>query len=149
MPVSGIRLVDANVWLALAFSDHVHHRASLLWFEKVAEREALFCRVTQMALLRHLTNQTLMGKFVLNQKEAWKCYDAFCRDDRVAFSSEPPDIEEIWRTLTSSRSQRHRVWTDAYLAAFAICVQLPLSTLDHGFRQFNRLTLDLVEFSFQ
>lgn len=28
MPVFGIRLVDANVWLALAFSDHVHHQIS-------------------------------------------------------------------------------------------------------------------------
>ena len=147
MPVSGIRLVEANIWLALVFSDHVCHRASLSWFENVGEREALFCRVTQMALLRHLTNQTLMGKFVLNQKDAWKCYDALCRDDRVAFSGEPSSIEEIWRTLTRSRYQRHQVWTDAYLAAFAISAQLPLSTLDHRFRQFNGLTLDLVDSS--
>ena len=145
MPVSGIRVVDANVWLSLAFSDHVHHRSSLSWFEKVGRREALFCRITQMALLRHLTNQTVMGKFVLNQKDGWKCYDALCRDDRVAFISEPSDVEEIWRTLTRSRHQGHRVWTDAYLAAFAISAELPLSTLDQGFRQFDGLTLDLVD----
>jgi hypothetical protein len=28
MPVSGIRVVDAKVWLALVFSDHARHRAS-------------------------------------------------------------------------------------------------------------------------
>jgi toxin-antitoxin system PIN domain toxin len=144
MPVSGIRLVDANVWLALVFSDHVHHRASRSWFDNVGEREALFCRVVQMALLRHLTNQAVMGDFALSQKEAWKCYDSISRDDRVAFSDEPPDIEDVWRRLTSSRYQRHRFWTDAYLAAFAICAQLPFSTLDRGFRQYRGLTLDLV-----
>jgi toxin-antitoxin system PIN domain toxin len=133
------------VWLALAFSDHIHHRATVAWFEKVGEREALFCRVTQMALLRHLTNQSLMGKFVLSQRDAWKCYDSFCRDDRVTFSDEPSDIEAVWRQVTGSRHRRHRVWTDAYLAAFALCARLPLSTLDQGFRQFGGLTLDLID----
>jgi toxin-antitoxin system PIN domain toxin len=144
MPASGIRIVDANVWLALAFSDHVHHRASLAWFENIREREALFCRVTQMALLRHLTNQVIMGKFALSQKDAWKCYDSLCRDDRVAFLDEPPAIEDAWRQLTSSRYQHRRVWTDAYLAAFAICAGLPLSTVDREFQQFRGLTLDLL-----
>jgi toxin-antitoxin system PIN domain toxin len=145
MPASGIRIIDANVWLALAFSDHVHHRASSAWFESIGKREALFCRVTQMALLRHLTNQVIMGKFALSQKDAWKCYDSFCRDDRVAFLDEPPAVEDTWRQLTSSRYQRHGVWTDAYLAAFAICAELPLSTVDRGFQQFNGLTLDLLD----
>jgi len=145
MPVSGIRIVDANVWLALAFSDHVHHRASSAWFENIGAREALFCRVTQMALLRHLTNQAIMGKFALSQKDAWKCYDSLCRDDRVAFLDEPPAIEDTWRQFTSSRYQHHWVWTDAYLAAFAICAGLPLSTHDRGFQQFGRLTLDLLD----
>ena len=145
MPASGIRIVDANVWLALAFSDHIHHRASSAWFENVGEREALFCRVTQMALLRHLTNPVIMGKFALSQKDAWKCYDLLCRDDRVGFSDEPPAIEDTWRQLTSSRNQRHRVWTDGYLAAFAICAGLPLSTVDRSFEQFRGLTLDLLD----
>lgn len=145
MPASGIRIVDANVWLALAFSDHVHHRASSAWFENIGEREALFCRVTQMALLTHLTNQVIMGNFALSQKGAWKCYDSLCRDDRVAFLDEPPAIEDTWRQLTNSRYRHHRVWTDAYLAALAICAGLPLSTVDHGFLQFRGLTLDLLD----
>jgi uncharacterized protein len=147
MPAFGIRIVDANVWLALAFSDHVHYRASSAWFENVGEREALFCRVTQLALLRHLTNPVIMGKFALSQKDAWKCYDSLCRDDRVGFLDEPPAIEDTWRQLTSSRDQRHRVWTDGYLAAFAICSGLPLSTVDRGFEQFRGLTLDLLNFA--
>jgi hypothetical protein len=50
MLVSGTRLVDANVWLALAFSDHAHHHVAVSWFEGLGEKEAAFCRITQMAL---------------------------------------------------------------------------------------------------
>jgi toxin-antitoxin system PIN domain toxin len=144
MPVSGIRLVDANVWLALVFSDHVHHQVSVLWFDKVGQGEAAFCRITQMALLRHLTNEKLMGKFTLSQKDAWKCYDSLGQDERVVFIDEPADLEDSWRQLTRSRNPRRRLWTDAYLAAFALSARLPLSTLDCGVQQFGGLTVDFV-----
>jgi uncharacterized protein len=142
MPVSGTRLVDANVWLALAFSDHAHHHVAVSWFEGLGEEEAAFCRITQMALLRHLTNEKLMGRFTLSQRAAWESYDAFRDDGRVAYADEPPGLEDSWRRLTRSRETRHRLWTDAYLAAFALSAHLPLATLDRGFKQFGGLTLD-------
>jgi hypothetical protein len=52
MPVSGTRLVDVNVWLALAFGVHVHYPVAVSWFAELGERDAAFCRITQMALLR-------------------------------------------------------------------------------------------------
>ena len=62
MPASGvIKLVDANVWLAVAFSGHVHHAPAKTWFEGQNDATCAFCRVTQMALLRHLTNSKIMG----------------------------------------------------------------------------------------
>ena len=34
MPASGaIKLADANVWLAVVFSDHLHHPQAKTWFE--------------------------------------------------------------------------------------------------------------------
>jgi uncharacterized protein len=57
---------------------------------------------------------------------------------------EPPDLENFWRQLTRSRQPHHRLWTDAYLAAFAVLAQLRLSTLERDFQQFRGLTLDLV-----
>ena len=34
MPATGgIKLADANVWLAVAFSDHLHHAKARAWFE--------------------------------------------------------------------------------------------------------------------
>jgi predicted nucleic acid-binding protein len=57
MPASGgSKLVDANAWRALVFSDHVHHGAAKAWFDAQSAESCGFCRVTQRALLRHLTN---------------------------------------------------------------------------------------------
>ena len=54
MPVSGgIKLVDASVWLAVAFSDHLHHAKAKAWFDAQGQDSSAFCRITQMALLRH------------------------------------------------------------------------------------------------
>jgi len=61
MPASGSSLVDANVWLALAVDAHVHHAPALNWFAAQAEGSRAFCRLTQLALLRHLTNGKIMG----------------------------------------------------------------------------------------
>ena len=54
-------------------------------------------------------------------------------------------MEDNWRQITNSQHQRHRLWTDAYLAAFAVSAQLPLSTFDRGFQQFEGVTLDFVD----
>ena len=90
MPVSGaIKLADANVWLALAFSDHLHHANAKAWFDGQSDGSCAFCRVTQMALLRHLTNSKIMGAFVQSQQDAWKNYDKLAQDPRVVFLSEP------------------------------------------------------------
>ena len=80
MTVSGAELVDVNLWLALVFGDHQYHETALLWFERQEHKKFAFCRITQMGLLRHLTNQSIMGKFVLGQKAAWRVYDRLCQE---------------------------------------------------------------------
>ena len=61
MKVSGVSLVDANVWLALAVDAHFHPATAKAWFEGQSDESCAFCRITQMALLRHLTNAKIMG----------------------------------------------------------------------------------------
>ena len=52
MPAFGrIKLADANVRLAVVFSDHLHHLQAKAWFEAQSDASCGFCRVTQMALL--------------------------------------------------------------------------------------------------
>ena len=138
MPASGeIKLADANVWLAIVFSDHVHHVTARDWFDGQTNGTCAFCRVTQLALLRHLTNPAIMGKFVLSQRAAWENYDKLLADPRVVYLSEPPAVEPQFRAFTESESPSHERWTDAYLAAFASVTGSELVTFDQGFKRFG------------
>jgi uncharacterized protein len=132
MPASGIKLLDANVWLALAFSDHVHHELARQWFDSRSDGTCAFCRLTQMALLRHLTNAKIMGTFVQSQQQAWMAYDGFVRDSRVVFVAEPVSLDVEFRGMTQSASPGHQRWSDAYLAAMSKLHNAELATFDRG-----------------
>ena len=142
MPASGIKLADANVWLALAYSGHVHHASARTWFDAQANDSCAFCRITQLALLRHLTNAKIMGPFVQSQQQAWAAYDSLNSDPRATFLPEPSILESEFRNLSQSSSPAHQQWTDAYLAAFAKLNSAVLVTFDRGFGSF--VGLDLV-----
>jgi toxin-antitoxin system PIN domain toxin len=144
MAASGIKLADANVWLALAFSDHIHHESARRWFEAQPESTCAFCRLTQLALLRHLTNAKIMGNLVQSQQQAWNAYDALCADPRVVFLHEPLAVEVEFRGLTQSSHPSHQRWTDAYLAALAKVTSAQLVTFDNGFKGFPRLDFELL-----
>ena len=137
----GIKLPDANVWLAMAFSDHAHHAKARSWFQAQADDSCALCRITQMALLRHLTNSKIMGAFVQSQQDAWRHYDALANDPRVVFLSEPAGVETRFRGFTQAPSPSHAVWTDAYLAALALVFPAQLVTFDRGFDRFPGLDL--------
>ena len=142
MPASGrIKLADANVWLAVVFSDHLHHGKAKAWFDAEGEDSCAFCRLTQMALLRHLTNSKIMGAFVQSQQDAWKNYDKLATDPRVIFVAEPAALETRFLSFTQATSPSHGLWTDAYLSAFALETQAQLVTFDQGFSRFSGLDL--------
>jgi len=134
-------LLDANVWLALAAEAHVHHgRAQTYWRQEAAEL-TVFCRITQLALLRHLTNRTIMGEHFLTPRAAWsKCRD-FLVLPEVKLLEEPPGLgEQLGRYCDVGRSSPN-FWTDAYLAAFAKCAGLRLVSFDTAFSGFPGLEL--------
>ncbi len=128
-------LPDANVWLALAAAGHAHHAVAQAWVAGRGGRPLIFCRVTQMALLRHLTTPAIMGADVCTQKEAWRIYDAALARPGTHFMSEPPTLEVVWRARAVLRQPATKLWTDFYLAAFAHGHGLRLVTFDQGFRR--------------
>ena len=130
MPTSKTYLPDVNVWIALTFDGHVHHQAARRWLNEIEETVA-FCRITQMGLLRLVTNRKVMGEAVLTQAQAWSDYDQFQKDPRVIFLNEPADLEDIWRGLTEQQNPKHS-WTDAYLLAFAKARDLAIVTFDQA-----------------
>jgi uncharacterized protein len=133
MAASGIKLLDANVWLAVAFSDHQHHAKAKEWFEAQADQTCAFCRITQLALLRHLTNSRIMGNFVQTQQQARQVYANLTSDPRVISLGEPMTLDGKFREFTQQPTPAHERWTDAYLAAFAVSVSAQLVTCDQGF----------------
>jgi uncharacterized protein len=67
---------DINVWLALTYEGHVHHTSAVNWFTTLSDDSGLiFCRFTQLGLLRLLTTGAIMGDEVMTQPEAWAAYD--------------------------------------------------------------------------
>lgn len=110
---------------------HPHHRAAIAWGEALDRNTRFyFCRVSQIALLRLLTNQSVMGADVTTQREAWAIYDKFYENAATFFADEPRDLEERLRELTGKNRSSTKEWADAYLAAFAETSGLVLVTFD-------------------
>ncbi len=135
-------LTDVNVWLALATDRHVHHAAATAWFRSLPEEGAVFCRVTQMGLLRLLANRAVMGEDVLSPAVAWGRYALLRRDWRVGFAPEPLGFEQRWIALMTQAGGAS--WTDAYLAAFALGHGYSLASFDGGFRRWKELRFHLL-----
>lgn len=127
-------LVDVGVWLAAVWGRHRAHPAVRSWFD-VQERELAFCRVTQMSLLRLLTNPAIMGGDVVTRAVAWSIYDRLRGDDRVVALEEPEALDATWRALSDRDDTSHKLWTDDYLSTFARAGNLAVVTLDHRFAQ--------------
>ena len=125
-------LPDINVWLALASRRHIHHGPAAAWFDTVDDGGAAFCRITQMGLLRLLTNRKVMGPDTITQARAWQLYERMCRDARVRYLEEPPGVEREWRRLSRLSPPGQSSWTDSYLLAFARAYGLRLATFDRG-----------------
>jgi predicted nucleic acid-binding protein len=63
---------DVNVRLALLTVDHVHHTAAKRWWEQDTSRVIVFCRLTQMGVLRLLTTSAVMNGKPLSMNGDWK-----------------------------------------------------------------------------
>lgn len=143
MKVSMGVLLDANVWLPLVWDGHAYHVKALNWVSAL-EEPIYFCRVTQLALLRHLTNKAILADDALVNEDALTLVEGLSRVSSIECLGEPKGVEsqlfEYGRTATKSP----QLWTDAYLAAFALRSGLTFATFDKGFRKFKGLDLVLL-----
>jgi uncharacterized protein len=127
-------LADVNLWLAMAFQSHVHHAPAKAWFDGLSTELCFFCRLTQQGFLRLASNPKAFPADAVRLDEAWRLYDLFLSDPRVACAPEPANIETSWRGFTQAKQFSPRVWNDAYLAAFAAEAGYALVTFDQGFK---------------
>ena len=136
---------DVNVWLALTYEHHAHHESAAQWLEGT-EQSVFFCRLTQLGLLRLLTNETLMAEDVLTQRKAWQAYRRWLDDERVSVHDEPDSarLESTFEELSTRSRRSTKRWTDAYLAAFARTAGLTLVTFDRALRTMPSVTVELL-----
>ena len=107
-------LCDANVFLAAAVEDHPHHAIAKSWLDGLSGGDtAEFCRVTQAALLRLLSNQAVLKENAVSNRDAVAIYRSFLQDDRVRFQSEPEGIETLWLQHAALETKSPMIWTDA------------------------------------
>ena len=129
-----LNFLDANVWLALLWGRHVHSERARLWFEQAGDEQFLFCRFTQITVLRLLTTEQIMGQDTKSMSEAWKLWDQVRADDRVTFLPEPEDMEKEFRSRSRLSRPSPKVWADAYLLAFACVSGVKLVTFDRALK---------------
>jgi len=92
-----------------------------------------------MGFLRLATNRKIFPSDALSMRDAWQVYDQMMSDERIAFADEPHDIEIAWRNFAQLRTFSTNVWSDAYLAAFAVTADFDFITFDKGFTQYANL----------
>jgi uncharacterized protein len=127
--MSSLTFPDRNVWLALATSEHIHSGLARRWWE--GENGVIaFSRFTQLGLLRLMTTAAAMDGKPLTLAAAWRVYDRFFEDDRVAFVPEPVGTEERFRELTKGKSASPKLWADAWLLALSHAAGGALVTFD-------------------
>ena len=140
-------LADSNVWIALAIPPHVFHSPAADWLGRVARSERIhFCRATQQSFLRLVTTDAVINPYgvaALTNDAAWKAFDRFFEDDRIAWAQEP-SLEAKWKELTAGERATPKLWMDAYLAAFAIEGRYRFVTFDKGFKQFPGLSCTIL-----
>ena len=129
-----LNFLDANVWLALLWSRHIHAERAREWFEQAGEEQFFFCRFTQLTILRLLTTERIIGKDTKTMSEAWGVWDRVWADTRIAFLPEPDDLEKEFRSRSRLSSRSPKVLADAYLLAFASVAGLKFVTFDRALR---------------
>ena len=111
----------------------MHYPAASDWFNRQVD-DMVFCRATQMGLLRLLSNPAIMGDDAVDRSQAWRVFDQLWSDERVLWADEPDGLDAVWRVISARDDKSHKLWTDDYLAAFAQASDVTLATLDGRLR---------------
>jgi len=129
-------LLDASVWLPLSAPDHVHYSRARRYWDDEAASDLAFCRVSALALLRHLTNPRILGEAALDGRAAWRALATWLALPRITLLGEPAGLDELLRQWAGQLDLRAGKWTDAYLAAFAAASGCRLVAFDRDFHRY-------------
>ncbi len=132
-------LPDVNLWVAFTDTNHAHHKAARHYWDELRVDSIAFCRVTMLGLLRLATSKNVMQGKPFTEGEIWEIYHTYLAMPIVSFLQEPAGLDSTFSALTEAPDFSHRLWTDAYLAAFAIKSGCRLVSFDADFSRFPQL----------
>lgn len=115
-------LLDANVLIAVAVADHVHHDAAEAWFAGLPPTVFATCPITQGALIR------LVVRHGGTVEQAATVLASITGRDAHEFW--PDDLD--YGAVKLAGIVGHRQVTDAYLAGLARVHRGQLATFDQG-----------------
>lgn len=132
-------LPDVNLWLAFTDPNHSQHAAARHYWDELRADSIAFCRITMLGLLRLATSPTVMQGKPFTHGEIWGIYQTYLAMPIVRLLPEPSELDSTFSPLTEAPHFSHRLWTDAYLAAFAITSGCRLVSFDADFSRFPQL----------
>lgn len=139
-------IADVNVFLPLLIRAHPAHRAAVDWFEAQPQGSVGWCLPVKLGVLRLLCNRNVMGSDALLPARALDVWATLAANPRLTeISRLPAEHETHLRRLIADRNPSPNIWTDAWLAALAICLSCEMVTFDRGFRTFEGIDLRLLE----
>lgn len=134
------------MWLALSWANHVHSGVCWTWFARRTDDRFLFCRFTQIGLMRLLATSAIMGDHVCTIGGAWDVFDRWLEDPRIGIRQEPFEFDEAFRDATRSflRLSSPKALGDCYLLAASKAMGATLVTFDRGLASACRKTRQAV-----
>jgi len=126
-----LNFLDANVWLALLWDRHAHSGRAREWFQGCDDEQFLFCRFTQLTVLRILTTKQVMGGTSRACGRLGGVGPTLVRRSH-RHATGARRLESRLRVYSRLKRASPKVWADAYLVAFASAAGLKLVTFDRA-----------------
>jgi predicted nucleic acid-binding protein len=109
------------------------------WWEEQQDGTVGISLLTRLAVLRLLTNKIAMNGMPVTPEEAVQAWQQLRYDPRSQhIEAEPIDHEPRFVALISGREPTPNLWTDAWLAALALCLDYEMTTFDRRFKVISR-----------
>ncbi len=138
-------IVDVNVLLPLLCEGHPFQASAYAWFETRDAGSVGWCLPVRLAVLRHLSNDRIMGSALLEPEDALDAWAQLAGDERmVEVKKVPEGLDAILRLNVAGRTASPKLWTDAWLAAMAESLGWEMVTYDRDFTRFEMNMLRLL-----
>ncbi len=125
-----VHLLDVNVLVALAWSNHVHHSIAHAWFTARGNERWATCPITEAGFVRVSSNPKAVQS-ALTVRDAIVALSQLTAHTGHVFW---PDSLRLIESLASITLVGHRQITDAYLAGLAKSNGGKLATLDQAIK---------------